>query len=164
MMRRISRDVKVAAIRLYECNIIDLDDILDCCGFSIRTFYQILKLWRRTGDVVKHGTRHHGRSRLLKREDLQYVLNLIKHNATYFLDELLHLLRTNRFISIHYTTIHHELERAGISRKRLRKIAAERDELGRAAFIGRMAQYSPEELGFIDEMSTDRRVMGRQYG
>ncbi|KAG5649177.1 hypothetical protein H0H81_005654, partial [Sphagnurus paluster] len=121
-------------------------------------------LWRRTGDMVKHSTRHHGHSRLLEREDLQYVLDLIKHNATYFLGKLLHLLRTNRFISVHYTTIHRELERAGISRKRLRKIAAERDELGRAAFIGRMAQYSPEELGFIDEMSTDRRVMGRQYG
>jgi DNA-binding LacI/PurR family transcriptional regulator len=39
-------------------------------------------------------------------------------------------LDTNRFISVHYTTVHRELERAGtVSRKKLEKIAAEINEL-----------------------------------
>jgi transposase len=164
MMRRISRDVKVAAIRLFERDLLGIDEILDCCGFSARTFYRILKLWRETGDVVKHSPSRHGRPRILVREDIDYLLGLIRHNPTYFLHELLYLLQQNQFVSIHYTTIHRELERLNVSKKKLRRIAIERDELGRAAFIARMARYSPEELGFIDEMSTDRRAIGRRYG
>ena len=49
----ISWDVKIATIRLYEHNLLDLDDILHSCGFSMSTFYRILKVWRETGDVVK---------------------------------------------------------------------------------------------------------------
>jgi hypothetical protein len=80
------------------------------------------------------------------------------------LDELLYLLATNRFISVHYTTIYHELERLNISRKKLKKIALERNEERRADFVARMAQYDPEELGFLDEMSKDARSIGRRYG
>ena len=163
-MRSISREVKVAAIRLYERDLLDIDDILDCCGFSRRTFFRVCKLWRETGDVISHPAVGRGHPRRFDREDLDYLLALIRSNPTYFLDELLHLLKTNRFISVHYTSIHRELERAGASRKKLRKIAAERNELGRAAFIARMARYEPEEIGFIDEMSTDKRAVGRRYG
>ena len=61
-------------------------------------------------------------------------------------------------------TIHHELERAGISSKRLKKIALERNEERRAAFISRMAQYAPEEIGFLNEFLKDARSVGRRYG
>ena len=74
------------------------------------------------------------------------------------------MLKTNRFISVHYSTIHDELLRSGISRKRLQKIAKERDEDLRADFITRMAQFAPEELGFIDEVSKDERTVGRRFG
>ena len=47
--RQISRDVKIAAIKLHERELLQLPDILDCCGFSERTFYRIPKLWRDTG-------------------------------------------------------------------------------------------------------------------
>jgi Homeodomain-like domain len=50
--RNISRDVKIAAIRLHERQLLNLNNILDCCGFSERTWYRILRLWRETGDVV----------------------------------------------------------------------------------------------------------------
>jgi transposase len=163
-MRPISRDVKVTAIRLHERNLLDLDDILDCCGFSKRTFYRVLKLWHETGDVVPSRSMHHGRRRHLEREDVDYLKDLIHQNPDYFLDELLDLLKTNRFISLHYTSIHRELERTGVSRKKLKKIALERNEDGHADFISQMAHYSPDEIGFIDELSTDRRAMGRRYG
>ncbi|TFK59144.1 hypothetical protein BDN72DRAFT_733191, partial [Pluteus cervinus] len=126
--RRISRDVKMAAIRLHERNILDLGEILDCCQFSRRTFFRILKLWRETGDVIRYRINLRGRPRYLVREDLDYLLELIRNNPDYFLDELLHLLKTNRFVSAHYTTIHNELMRLNISRKKLKKIASERDE------------------------------------
>ncbi|KAH9973956.1 hypothetical protein BJV74DRAFT_782590 [Russula compacta] len=49
---RISWDVRIAAIKLYEKYLLGLSDILDCCGFSEHTFYWILNLWRKTGDIV----------------------------------------------------------------------------------------------------------------
>jgi hypothetical protein len=70
----------------------------------------------------------------------------------------------NRFISVHYTTIHHELEHANLSRKKLLRIAAERNKAGCAEFMLRMACYSPEELGFIDETLKDECTVGRRYG
>ena len=42
----ISRDVKLAAIRLYQLDLLSLEDILQSVGFSERTFYRILALWR----------------------------------------------------------------------------------------------------------------------
>jgi len=117
----IGRDVKLAAIRLHELDLLSLEDILQCVGFSERTFYRILALWRETGDVVKPKKTHLGRPRSLDYDDLQYLLILVCDNPDYFLDELLDLLKTNRFISVHFTTIHRELERAGVSRKKLKR-------------------------------------------
>jgi transposase len=160
----ISRDVKIAGVRLYECELLDLEDILDCCGFSRRTWFRIWKLRRETGDIVPEKKSIRGRVRDLDQEDLDYLLELIRDNPDYFLDELLYLLETNRFISVHYTTIYRELERLNISRKKLKKIALERNEKRRADFVAWMAQYDPEELGFLDEMSKDARSIGRRYG
>jgi len=162
--RHISRDVKIAAIRLHEQDLLELDDILQCCGFSARTFYRILKLWHETGDVVNPKASVSGRIRILDHEDVQYLLCLVADNPDYFLDELLHLLKTNRFISVHYTAVHRVLERANVSRKKFKRIAMERNEERRANFVGRMAQYMPEQLGFLDEVSKDERTPGRRYG
>ena len=106
---------------------------------------------RETGDVVRHNYGAAGRPRTLHFDDVHYLVWLINHCPDWFLDELLDLLDHNRFISVHYTTIHRELARAGMSLKKLKKIARERNEDCRADFIRRMAQYEPEELGFIDE-------------
>ena len=162
--RHISRDVKLAAIRLHELNLLSLEDILQCVGFSERTFYRILAIWRETGDVVKPKKTHLGRPRSLDHDDLQYLLILVRDNPDYFLDELLDLLKTNRFISVHFTTIHRELEWAGVSHKKLKCIALERDEDRRAAFTIEMSQYTPCQMGFLDETSKDKRTPSRAYG
>ena len=91
------------------------------------------------------------------------ILLLVRQNPDYFLDEFLSLLDTNRFISVHYTTIFKELEHANISQKKLQKIAIERDDDVRADFCRRMAQYLPEEISFIDETSKDELTNGRRH-
>jgi len=73
-------------------------------------------------------------------------------------DELVHIS------TLHYTTIHWTLECTCVSHKKLHQIAREHDEAKRADFIGQMVIYSPEELGFIDEVSRDERVISRRYG
>jgi len=162
--RNISADCKLAAIRLHESGLLPLETILDCCRFSRRTWFRVLKLWRETGHVVRLAEIRRGRPRILDTEDIQYLLRLVRNNPDYFLDEMLNLLRTNRFISVHFTTIFRELKRAGMSRKKLKRIAIERNEERRADFVARMAQYQPEELGFMDEVSKDARTTRRSSG
>lgn len=162
--RKISRDLKLAAVRLYEGDHLPLDDILDCLRMSKSTFYRVLSLWNTTGDVVRHTFGIRGRPRILHFDDVDYLKRLVKARPDWFLDELLSLLETNRFISAHYTTIHRELVRANVSTKKLKIIAAERNENLRADFIRRMAQYEPEQLGFLDEYSKDERTSSRRRG
>ncbi|KAN0109697.1 hypothetical protein V8E52_009043 [Russula decolorans] len=121
-------------------------------------------LWRETGDIIRPIRSLQGRLRTLDHNDVQYLLYLIQENPDYFLDELLHLLKTNCFISVHYATIYHELERRGVNLKKLKRVAKERSEELRADFIRRMAQYGPEEIGFINETSKDEKTICRQYG
>ena len=162
-MPPISRDLKLAVVRLHEGDLLALPDILNSCNISRATFYRIWKLWQETGDIVSHRNVSH-QTRLLDGSDIQYLNQLIEENPDYFLDELLSLLKTNRFISVHYTTIHNQLLRSGVSYKKLQRIASERDEDTRANFIARISQYAPHELGFIDEVSKDERSIGRRYG
>ncbi|KAJ7236982.1 hypothetical protein C8J57DRAFT_1439242 [Mycena rebaudengoi] len=142
--RKISRDVKIAALNLYEAGQMELPDILKCCGFSERTFYCILYLWRTTGDVVKHNPKN------------TVPAAAAPTQPDWFLNELLRLLETNRFISVHYTTIHRELERAGMSSKQLTVIAQERNEPSRNNFV--------EYLGFLDETSKNDKTPSRHRG
>ena len=114
---------------------------VDCLQFSRRTFYRILDLWHTTGDVVRWTYGIHGRSRLLRYRNIDYLRRLLRHRPHWFLDKLVFLWKTNPFISAHYLTVHWDLVvHAGVSSKKLKKVAAER--------IRHLAPYSPEQLGF----------------
>ncbi|KAJ8586077.1 hypothetical protein M405DRAFT_691548, partial [Rhizopogon salebrosus TDB-379] len=126
--RSISRDVKFAAIHLHEHQLLSLENILVCVGFSESTFRRILKLRRETGDIVSISNHIRGRHRILQCDDILYLICLVRHCLEWFLDELLVLLDTNRFVSVHYATIHRELEPVGVSLKKLKRIAKERNE------------------------------------
>ena len=144
---KISRDLKLAAMHMHDQEILPVGAIIDCLQISRRTFYRILDLWVTTGDVVYHTNGVRGRPRILHFDDVDYLRRIIRHRPDWFLDKLLDLLETNRFISTHFTTIHRELERAGVSTKKLKKIALERNENLRADYMCHMARYSPEQLG-----------------
>jgi len=162
--RRISPDVKLAAICLYEHQLLPLRQILECVGFSRHTFFRILNLFNETGEVAKPRSLALSRPRVFNHEDLNYLLQLVYHQPNWFLDELQELMESNRFISVHFSTIHHELQHAGISLKKLRKIAQERDEDLCADFMRKVAQYAPEEMIWIYETSKDERTLIQRNG
>ncbi|KAJ8583397.1 hypothetical protein M405DRAFT_748674, partial [Rhizopogon salebrosus TDB-379] len=97
-----SQDVKPTAMYLHEHQLLSLENILACVGFSESMFWRILKLWRETGDVVSISNRIRGRPRILQCDDVLYLIHLVRHRPEWFLDELLVLLDTNHFISVHY--------------------------------------------------------------
>src|SRR5882757_8770060 len=73
LFRKISRDVKLAAVNLYEHEHLSLEQILDCVGFSETTFWRILKLRKVSGDVVQHTYGVRRPPRILHLEDLHYL-------------------------------------------------------------------------------------------
>jgi hypothetical protein len=164
--RRISRDLKIAAIRLHENGTMGLGDILDCLGFSLRTWWRIRRNWILYGDVVPPdpGYTLRGRPRLLHGDDLEYILALVRFSPDWFLDEFLKLLEKNRFISVHFTTIFRELERCNVSRKKLKVIAQERNEEARSDYARRISVYHPAQLQFIDEVSKNDKTVARTHG
>ena len=137
--RRISKGVKLAAVKIYENQYLSLSQILECCQFSRATFFHAIKIYRETGGVAKPRTTLDGRPHKLHRDDLDYVLTLIKSRPDYFLDKLLNLVQRSWFISVHFTTIFRELEQAAVSHKKLQIIAEERNEPLRADLIQRVA-------------------------
>ena len=122
----------------------------------------MLELWNNTGDVVRHTFGIRGCPRILHFDDVGYLKRLIHARPDWFLDELLFLSQTNRFAE--FLLIHRELVRANVSAKKLKKIASERNENLRADFLQRMAQYSPEQIGLLDEVSKDERTSCRHRG
>ncbi|KAJ7681168.1 hypothetical protein B0H17DRAFT_871774, partial [Mycena rosella] len=138
--------------------------ILNIVGFSESTFWRVRKLWRETGDVMKPKSGTSGRRRLLDQDDIDYILSLVRLRPDWFLDELLKLVKHKRFISVHFTTIFRELQRLGVSRKKLKKIAAERNESVRMDFVRHMAEYPPEYLGFLHETLKNDCTLSRGYG
>jgi hypothetical protein len=100
--RKISQDVKLTAMHLHEHQLLSLENILACVGFSESTFWRILKLWCETGDVVSISNRIRRRPRILQCDDVLYLIRLVRHRPEWFLDELLVLLDTNHFRSVHY--------------------------------------------------------------
>jgi len=75
--RSISRDLKIAALNLYEQGYLLLKAILACVGFSRSTFFRMLNLWRTTGDVERKSTRT-GRPRLVHHDDVDYLILLVQ--------------------------------------------------------------------------------------
>ena len=140
------------AIPTYEADALPLVAILEFMRIYRATFYQTYANWLETGAVVRE------EDLILHFSDIDYLKRLIQHQPDCFLDKLLYLLQTNHFMSLHYTTIHWELVCAGVSSKKIKKIASERNEAIWTDFVCRMAQYTPEQLGFLDEVSKDERT------
>ncbi|RXW15147.1 hypothetical protein EST38_g10711 [Candolleomyces aberdarensis] len=81
-----------------------------------------------------------------------------------FLNEYAARLEEFRHLSVHLSTIHWSLKRAGLSIKRVQKLAKERDPVLRANFVHRIGQYNPLCLISIDEVSKDDRTYARLWG
>ncbi|GBB93508.1 hypothetical protein RclHR1_21840002 [Rhizophagus clarus] len=82
-----------------------------------------------------------------------------------YLDELVKEIENRINKTISTSTLSRYLDYCGITRKKLTKLAREKNELLRSAFISKIgSQYRPDQLIFIDESSKDERTLNRSYG
>lgn len=161
--RRISDDVKWAAIRGVRMGLPE-DQMLKIADFSKSTLDRIKRRLRSAGTVSKKEPIGRSRPRALDRDDLKYLLALVRHSPTKYLDEFQSLLLENRALDVSISTIHRSLEREGYSYKFVQKVAAERDPALRADFVRRIGRYPPECIVCIDETSKDERTYFRSHG
>ena len=88
------------------------------------------------------------------------------HPDTY-LDELQWFLAIHHDIAISISSLQENLQKAGLTRKLLHKIAIERDEEARRNFQLSLRQDfsgTGDEFVVTDESSKDERVVARRYG
>ena len=161
--RRISDDLKLAALRLKACGRDSVSEILDIVGFSKKTFYRVQGQFRRIGTVAKANAIGRGRPRKILLADTRYLVRLARHKPTLFLDEYRSRLERYRLLTVSMATIHRALERAGLNVKQVQKMASERDPIRRADFICHIAQYPASCLLPIDEVSKDDRTYARLW-
>jgi transposase len=162
--RKISNDLKEAALRLKARGRDTAQEISQITGFCTRTLYRARQRKLLTGSVAPAQAIGRGRPRSLLRRDCDYLLRLARHKPTMFLDEYAQRLQQNRELSVCITTIHRSLERAGLNLKHVQKMAAERDPLLRANFVRQIGQYPANYLLSIDEVSKDDRTYTRLWG
>ena len=161
--RRISEDLKAAALRLWQRGD-SVKEISRITGFSISTLARLRRHHHLTGQISREPAISTGRPRRLLTADIQYLVSLAHHNPTIFLDEYVKRLQKWCFLPTTLSTIHRSLERAGLTVKHVQKLAAECDPMKRADFVRRIGQYQPPSLVFLDEVSKDDRTYARLWG
>ncbi|KAF8812903.1 hypothetical protein BYT27DRAFT_7085843 [Phlegmacium glaucopus] len=162
--RKISDDLKEAALQLDAHGRDSVYDIAAIMGFSIRTFYRARRQKLRTGSVAKQQAIGRGRPRTLLRCDCDYLLQLARYKPTLFLNKYSRRLEWYRALSVSLATIHRSLERAGLNVKHVQKLAAERDPVLRANFVRQIGQYPANYLISIDEVLKDDWTYTRLWG
>jgi transposase len=162
--KKISTDLKEAMIRLDGLGDYDEATMKYVSGFSTRTLRRAKRRYRLTGSAAPPASVGRGRPRKLTRTDGDYLVQLSRHKPSLFLDEYARRLERFRHLPVHISTIHRTLRRAGLSLKRIQKLARERDPQKRADFVRRIGQYPPNYLISIDEVSKDDRTYARLWG
>jgi len=161
--RNISPGIKQRALQLLSDGW-DMEDIVDALGVSPKSVDRWLDKYETHGRVDPPSVLR-GRRRALNPAILEELQQLIRECPSLFLDEISEWLAIYHDQPIHTSQLHRTLHDIGLTYKRLRKVAAERDEEARNAWLHEvMATYSAVELVFLDESSKDDRTLIRHYG
>jgi hypothetical protein len=134
-------------------------------GCSIGTISNILHFHYTFGQSTNPFSCQQGRSAMLNAGDMEFLNGLLEREPCLFLDELQDRLYNGRHKQASMATICRSIDKLNISRKRVTKQAAERNEYLRAIWEGEMAQYDdPDQFVFLDESSVDNKTGQRNNG
>ncbi|KIJ22688.1 hypothetical protein M422DRAFT_83984, partial [Sphaerobolus stellatus SS14] len=140
-------------------------DIARNLRMSDRSVERVLQLWRTTGEVISEASKKkQTRKRIMTEQEQEHLLELVKSRPDLYLDELQKHLQEMFGLYIGISTIWDTLTDLGLTRKRLSKAAAERNEEARSQYRFRIGAESPDRLVFIDESRIDCRATYRLYG
>ena len=162
--QKISDDRKERALYLLLERGWDIERITDALGVSAKS----IERWNENYEV--HGCVCPpkliiGRPRLLSADMIDDIQQLLQEDPSLLLDEIGEWLALYHDQPISATALHDNLRDLSLTRKRLKRAAAERDDVYRTEWIINMTMNcTADQLVFLDESSKDDRVVLRRYG
>ena len=139
--------------------------IADNRGLAPTTIIRYRKTYEESGDVYIPSMLKPGRPKALPEYVVLFIKMFLDMNPDAYLAEIHWVLFDEFGIEVSNQTIGRcILKDLNITRKKIKRIAAERDPELRGRFYVRMAQYEPHELVFLDETASNERTADRRYG
>lgn len=161
--RKISRDLKerAAALVLSGSNVPSVAHIL---GVSVDSVKRWTRNFQSFGDVQPRSALR-GRRRILSCTVLEDLQTLILSSPSLYLDEIVSWLAVKHDQPVSISTLQRSLVALGYTYKKLRKAAAQRDEITRTQWKADiLSRFTADQLVFADESSKDKRTLQRNYG
>ena len=163
VFRHISPDMKLRALALLQSGW-EMADIVEALGVSKRSIARWDDNFDEYGRTNPRSVLQ-GRPRILNATVMAEIYDLIQETPSLFLDEIGEWLAIYHDQPISTTALHMNLCDLGLTYKQLRRTAAERDEVARAAWRHDLTtHFTAEQLVFIDESSKDDRTLYRHFG
>jgi transposase len=161
--RKISADMKKRALQMLDEGW-DVDEIVDALHVSSESIGRWQDNYDTHGRVDPHSVLQ-GHRRLLNATAIEDLHDLIQESPSLFLDEIADWLALYHDQPISTTALHDNLRDLGITHKKLRKVAAERDDAYRAEWLHNvLTNYTADQMVFLDESSKDGHTLFHQYG
>ena len=158
--------MKDCALRLWELGW-SREDICSTLCVSQASLYRWAALFEEFGSATAPPPLIRGRPRIIGMVAMNTIREIYARNSTVYLDELQWHLAIFHDIAISTSALQETLERAGLTRKVLRKIATERDEVRRAEFLHNIQHGfsgTGDEFVVVDESSKNEHTLTRRYG
>jgi transposase len=164
--RTISKDLKARIPALFHQHGFNIKEICGLLDIKKTVVYQALSYARAYGVPYNPHAHKPGRKCALSQGDLKFIVTLLNHRHSLYLDEIQERLRTECGTSVSITTLLYTLHRLHYSRKGASARALERDDLLRSAFMNRIADevMNPDMLMFVDEAARNKRTSARMKG
>eukprot|EP00734_Pompholyxophrys_sp_LG126_P000420 Pompholyxophrys_sp_v1_NODE_169_length_1390_cov_9.627715.p1 type:complete len:351 gc:universal NODE_169_length_1390_cov_9.627715:276-1328(+) len=143
-----------------------VEEIAYIYGKHESTIFRWCKRFEQTGRVEKRMKLKNPQNRKLQPEHLSWILNFIKQEPLSYLHEISGAFRSNFQSDISTSTIFRVLEENNFTNKCVERRAMEISESDISRFTHEinLLHVKPDQLLFIDEMSTDNRSMIRKKG
>ena len=132
---------------------------------GVGAVYNVLKTFENYGEVSNLSKRRRTDLRALTASEEMFVVGLVLESPCLYLREIRQEVEEKCGFPISASTICRLLGRHGFSRKKVQKVALERNLEDRTDFVADMlANYTRDKLVWLDEMGSDSRDAMRQYG
>ena len=116
------------------------------------------------GDVSPPPLSVQGRPRKIHSEAEEGILDFLDEYPTARADEVCDFLSDEFNIEVSTWTARRVLKRLCLSHKKVEHVRTEQDAALQSAYLGRMTQYSVDQIVCLDESAANERTKDRKYG
>ena len=133
-------------------------------SISVSTAQRIYKRFESHGTVEPSYSRSKAHLHSLDEHAQLYLLGVVMENPSLYLDELCSKISEQFNMTVSPSTVCRTLHKYGISRKKIRQVAAQRCYAFRGTFMSQIFLFVRNMLVWVDETGCDNRTHIRKFG